>query len=77
MKDPKALPTLKLEYILPFQEFEVNVEDTRCQEVAKQLKQFYFGYSKLNAETIFTYLMVFWMILLYSTTHRNDSAFLR
>lgn len=59
MKDPKALPTLKLEHVLPIHEFGVSIDESRCQEVAKQLKQFYFGFSKLSAETIFTYLMVF------------------
>lgn len=59
MKDPKALPKLKLEYVLPFQEVGMDAEDIQSREIAKELKQFYFGFSTLSVETILTYLMVF------------------
>lgn len=77
MKDPKALPKLKFEYVLPFQEVGIDAEDIQCREIARELKQFYFGFSTLSVETILTYLMVFLIFIgsFYPKTVFNNKYF--
>lgn len=58
MRDPNELTKVKFEYLLPFHEYGIDVDDKQCQEIAKNVKKFYFGFLDLNVETISVYLMV-------------------
>lgn len=49
---------LKLEYLLPIFELNLDVESEQCREMAIELKKFYFGYSSVSPETVLVYLMV-------------------
>lgn len=62
MKKPSLLSKLKLHYVLPFHELGVDFDCEEAQELGKQLKKFYFGYSDISVETILVYLMVRFII---------------
>lgn len=51
---------VRLEYALPIDELNIDVESSQAQEMGKQLKKFYFGFSALSIETVMVYLMVIW-----------------
>lgn len=57
-KEAKSLPDVKLEYTLPVNDFGSCDMDTQYREIGQQMKRFYFGFSKLDVETILIYLMV-------------------
>lgn len=63
MKKPSILGKLKLHYVLPLFECGVEHDCEQAQELGKQLRKFYFGYSELNVETIGVYLMVRFIII--------------
>lgn len=59
MQELKKSSDIKLENTLAFLDGGIDIEAIpEYQEMAKQMKKFYFGYSELNVETILTYLMV-------------------
>lgn len=49
---------LKLENALPIHELGLDVDNTQCREMGKELKKFYFGFSAVSTETVLVYLMV-------------------
>lgn len=49
---------VRLEYALPIDELDIEVDSSQAQEMGKQLKKFYFGFSALSIETVMVYLMV-------------------
>lgn len=49
---------IRLEYALPIQELGIDVNSMQVNELGKQLKKFYFGFSALSLETVLVYLMV-------------------
>lgn len=61
---PSLLPKIRLEYALPLDELDLDVDSPQVQEMGDELKKFYFGFSALNMETVLVYLMV---ILKHST----------
>lgn len=65
MERPHLIPQIKLEYALPYHEFNVQPDSVQCQEMAKRLKKFYFGYSSLSIETLMVYLMVIGLQFLF------------
>lgn len=77
MKKPSTLKKINLANAVPFQEFGLNPESEKCQELGEQLKKFYFGFSPISGETIWTYLMVGLtneIIRLSNTTNSSLSA---
>lgn len=62
MKKPSTLKKVNLANAVPFQEFGLNAESEICQELGESIKKFYFGFSSLSADTIWTYLMVCQMV---------------
>lgn len=58
MKEKDELSKVNLEYTLPYHEFGIKVDDIQCQDIAKQVKKFYFGFSDLSVDTLPVYLMV-------------------
>lgn len=58
MRKPSTLAKIRLEYLLPIFELNLDAESDKCREMANELKKFYFGYSSVSPETILVYLMV-------------------
>lgn len=58
MKKPSTLKKVNLANAVPFQELGLNTDSEKCQELGQSIKKFYFGFSSLSADTIWTYLMV-------------------
>lgn len=58
MKKPNDLNKTNLANTLPFYEFGLDPDNEECQELGEALRKFYFGYTPISKETIWTYLMV-------------------
>lgn len=58
MKKPSTLKKINLANAVPFQEFGLDPDGKKCQELGQSMKKFYFGFSSISADTIWTYLMV-------------------
>lgn len=74
MKKPSTLKKINLANAVPFPEFGLNPESEKCQELGEQLKKFYFGFSPVSGETIWTYLMLLGDKLFVHPTHRSILA---
>lgn len=58
MKKPSTLKKINLANAVPFYEFGLTPDDEKCQALGRQIKKFYFGFSPISGDTIWTYLMV-------------------
>lgn len=67
MKKPSTLKKINLANAVPFQELGLNADSEQCQQLGDSIKKFYFGFSSLSADTIWTYLMVGRILLLLSS----------
>lgn len=72
MKKPNILAKLKMEYLLPIFELDLDSESEQCRAMGRELKKFYFGYSAISVETIFVYLMVNQIIINSVSFIRNE-----
>lgn len=58
MKKPSLLPKLNLNYAAPLHELGLEVDSDKAKQLGQLLKNYYFGYSDLKAETVLVYTMV-------------------
>lgn len=58
MRKPSTLKKIDMANAVPFHEFGLSPDSERCQTLGDSLKKFYFGYSPISGDTIWTYLMV-------------------
>lgn len=67
----------ELKYLSPFLDLEMNTNDPKCEKMGKKMEKFYFGYTKVNIDTILTLLMVSDIFrVFYSSFSRLFNAFL-